>query len=60
MMRTGAEIPPDTQMPTTFRLLFMIGTVVALGYGALFLLANVLEPQPQDVIVTVPPARYAK
>jgi hypothetical protein len=47
-------------MPTTFRLLFVIGAAVALGYGTLYLLANVLEPQPQDVTVTVPPARYAK
>jgi hypothetical protein len=47
-------------MPTTFRLLLAIGIVAAAGYGVLYMLANVLEPQPQDVTVTVPPARYAK
>jgi hypothetical protein len=47
-------------MPTTFRLLFSLGAIAAAGYGILYLMANVLEPQPQDVTVTVPPARYAK
>jgi hypothetical protein len=47
-------------MPTTFRLLFVIGALAGAAYGALYLLANVLEPKPQDITVTVPPARYAK
>lgn len=47
-------------MPTTFRLLIAIGVIAAAGYGTLFFLANVLEPRPQDITVTVPPARYAK
>jgi hypothetical protein len=60
MCYAGAEITPDSLMPTTFRLLFAIGAIAAAGYGVIYLLANVLEPQPQDVTVTVPPARYAK
>jgi hypothetical protein len=56
--------PPDSQdandMPTTFRFLMAAAALAGLGYGALFLLANVLEPTPQELTVTVPPARYAK
>jgi hypothetical protein len=47
-------------MPTTFRFLMAAGALAALGYGVLFLLANVLEPAPQEITVTVPPSRYAK
>jgi hypothetical protein len=47
-------------MPTTFRFLTALLALGALGYGAVFLLANVLEPAPRDMTVTVPPARYAK
>jgi hypothetical protein len=47
-------------MPTTFRFLMVIAGLVGVGYGILFLLANVLEPAPRETIVTVPPSRYAK
>lgn len=47
-------------MPTTFRFLMVIAALAATGYAVLFVLANVLEPRPQDITVTVPPARYAK
>jgi hypothetical protein len=47
-------------MPTTFRFLAVLTALGAMGYGALFLLANVLEPAPREITVTVPPARWAK
>ena len=47
-------------MPTTFRLLFVLGALAAAGYGVLYMLANVLEPKPQETTVIVPPSRYAK
>jgi hypothetical protein len=47
-------------MPTTFRFLFIVSALAGVIYGVLFLLANVLEPQPQEITVTVPPSRYAK
>jgi hypothetical protein len=47
-------------MPTTLRLLTALAALCAIGYGVVFLLANVLEPAPRDVTATVPPARYAK
>jgi hypothetical protein len=47
-------------MPTTFRFLMAAAAIAAVIYAVLFMLANVLEPTPQDVTVTVPPSRYAK
>lgn len=47
-------------MPTTFRFLMIVAALCGATYGALFLLANVLAPQPRDITVTVPPAKYAK
>jgi hypothetical protein len=47
-------------MPTTFRFLMAVGALAALGYGVVFMLANVLEPAPREITVTVPPSRYAK
>jgi hypothetical protein len=53
----AAKIP---HMPTTLRLLILAAALAATVYGGLFVLANVLEPPPQDITVTVPPSRYAK
>jgi hypothetical protein len=47
-------------MPTTFRLLMALGAIAAAGYAALYLLANVLEPGPREITITVPPSRYAQ
>jgi hypothetical protein len=47
-------------MPTTFRLLMICATAAAMIYGAIYALANFLEPQPRDVTIDVPPAKFAK
>jgi hypothetical protein len=47
-------------MPTTFRFLMAVAGLAATAYGLLFMLANVLEPQPQEITVIVQPSRYAK
>lgn len=47
-------------MPTLFRLLTVLATVAALGYGAAWLLANYLEPQPRTITITVPQDRFGK
>jgi hypothetical protein len=46
-------------MPTLLRAALLCAGLVALSYGALWLLANVLEPSPRDIIIAVPPSRYA-
>lgn len=46
-------------MPTLFRLLFVIGILVALVWGAMLAMVTYLKPQPRPIehSVTVPSAR---
>lgn len=37
-------------MPTIFRFLIIIGTIVGVGYWGLFLLATRFEPQPREIV----------
>ncbi len=41
-------------MPTLFRLLFVIGLVAALGYGAMLALVAFVQPQPREITQSVP------
>lgn len=47
-------------MPTIFRFAILCAIVAGVCYAALFALATLLEPAPSEVVVTVPPSRYAK
>jgi hypothetical protein len=47
-------------MPSLFRLLVAIGVIGGLIYGAMFVLANFVEPKPREITVTVPPDRFVK
>jgi hypothetical protein len=47
-------------MPTLFRLLTVLAIIAAFGYGAVWVLANYLEPQPRTITITVPPDRFGK
>jgi hypothetical protein len=47
-------------MPTIFRFLFVCAAFLGICYGIVFLLATLLEPQPREITVVVPPSRYAK
>lgn len=40
-------------MPTLFRLLFVIGLIVALAYGAMIALVTFVKPQPREITQTV-------
>ncbi len=44
-------------MPTLFRFLLTIAVLAGLVFGAMFALATLVEPQPRDMTVTVPPNR---
>ena len=44
-------------MPTLVRLLVTLGLLMGLGYGAMLLLATLVEPTPREMTVTVPPER---
>lgn len=40
-------------MPTLFRLLFVIGVIAALVYGAMIAMVTFLQPQPREISQTV-------
>ena len=46
-------------MPTLFRLLFAVGLVVALGYGAMLAMVAFVHPEPHEITQTIrlPPQR---
>lgn len=41
-------------MPTLFRLFFVLAILGGASYGAIFLLATMVKPQPREMTVTVP------
>lgn len=47
-------------MPSLFRLIVALGIIGGLVYGAMFALANFVEPKPREISVTVPPDRFVK
>jgi len=47
-------------MPTLFRLLTVLAIIAVVGYGAVWVLANYLEPQPRTITITVPSDRFGK
>jgi hypothetical protein len=47
-------------VPTLIKLLATIGVIAAIGYGAMFALASLVEPRPREMVVTVPPDRFVK
>jgi len=44
-------------MPSLFRLLVVLGILGGLAYGAMFSLANFVDPKPREMTVTIPPDR---
>ena len=47
-------------MPTLFRLLTVLAIVAVAGYGAVWLLANYVQPEPRTITITVPQDRFGK
>jgi hypothetical protein len=47
-------------MPSLFRLIVALGLIGGLIYGAMFALANFVEPKPREITVTIPPDRFVK
>jgi hypothetical protein len=47
-------------MPSLFRLLFVLGIIVGIGYGIVFALATFVQPKPREISVTVPPDKFIK
>ncbi len=47
-------------MPSLMKLLAVVGVIAALGYGAMFALAALVDPRPREMVVTVPPEHFVK
>ena len=47
-------------MPSLIRLLFALGLLGGVAYGAMFVLANFVTPTPREITVTIPADRIAK
>ncbi len=47
-------------MPSLFRFLVAVAVLGALGYGAVFALANFIPLKPREITVTIPPDRFLK
>ncbi len=47
-------------MPSLFRFLTVVGILAGIGYGALFALANLVNPKPREITVTIPPEKFLK
>lgn len=47
-------------MPTLARLIMVLATIAVVVYGAAYLLAHYLEPQPRTITITVPQERFGK
>jgi hypothetical protein len=47
-------------MPSLFRFLTVVGIIAGIGYGAIFALANFVNPKPREMIVTIPPDKFLK
>ena len=47
-------------MPSLFRFLTVIAVIGGIVYGVLFALANLVNPKPREMSVTVPQDRFLK
>ncbi len=45
-------------MLSLLRFLFFLGLIGGAGYGALFVLAEVMEPPEQEIIVPIPQDKF--
>jgi hypothetical protein len=47
-------------MPSLLRFLVVVGLIVGLAYGGLYSLARFVEPQPREMVVTIPPDKLLR
>lgn len=47
-------------MPSLFRFLIAVGILGGIAYAAIVTLATMVEPQPREITVTIPPDRLLK
>jgi hypothetical protein len=47
-------------MPSLIRFLTIVAVIGGLIYGGIFALATLFEPEPREIIVTIPPDKFQK
>lgn len=47
-------------MPSVIKFFVILVILAGLGYAGLWALANLVEPQPREIIVTIPADRLGK
>ena len=47
-------------MPSLFRFLMVVAVIAGVVYGAIFALANFVNPKPREITVTIPADRFLK
>ena len=47
-------------MPSLFRFLTVVAIIVGIVYGAIYALANLVNPKPREMTVTIPADRFLK
>lgn len=47
-------------MPSLFRFLTVVAVIGGLIYGGIFALANLVNPKPREITVSVPPDKFLK
>ena len=47
-------------MPSLFRFLVVVAIIVGVVYGAIYALANFVNPRPREMTVTIPPDKFLK
>ncbi len=47
-------------MPSLFRFLTVVAILAGIVYGAIFSLANFVQPKPREMTVTIPPDKFLK
>jgi hypothetical protein len=47
-------------MPSLFRLLVSLAIIGGLAYGTVFALANFVQYQPREIVVTIPNSHFLK
>jgi hypothetical protein len=47
-------------MPSLFRFLTVVAIIAGVAYGAIYALANFVNPRPREMTVTIPPDKFLK
>jgi hypothetical protein len=58
--RNGSLAALLADMPSLFRFLTVVAVIAGIIYGAIFALANFVNPKPREMTVTIPPDKFLK